>query len=165
MRRIYKVAEETGKRYSKKKKVRINYGKAARALALLILVLAVVLSYLPVALGRGMTYDRSFIRPCGELGSKAPGIRAQAAIMYSTDLDKPVYEKNADQRMEPYSITKILTCYLVLENLDPDTEVTASANACRELLDGMELELSPGEKSRALLLARPFPAARKSSLS
>lgn len=150
MKRIHKVAEGTGKRYSKKKKVRINYGKAARALALLILVLAVVLSYLPVALGRGMTYDRSLIRPCGELGSKAPGIRAQAAIMYSTDLDKPVYEKNADQRMEPYSITKILTCYLVLENLDPDTEVTASANACRELPDGMELELSPGEKSRAL---------------
>ena len=82
IKRIYTVAEETGKRYSKKK-VRINYGKAARALALLILVLTVVLSYLPVALGRGMTYDRSFIRPCGELGSKAPDIRAQSAIMYS----------------------------------------------------------------------------------
>ena len=151
MKRIYKVAEETGKRYSNsKKKVRIKYGKAARALALLIIVLTVVLSYLPVALGRGMSYDRDLIRPCGELGSKAPGIRAQAAEMYSTDLEIPVYEKNADQRMEPYSITKILTCYLVLENLDPDTEVTASANACRELPDGMELELSPGEKSRAL---------------
>ena len=71
-----------------------------------------------------MSYDRSFIRPSGELGSKAPGIRAQSAIMYSTDLDMPVYEKKADQRMEPYSITKILTCYLALENLDPDTELT-----------------------------------------
>jgi len=143
------VAEEKGKRYSKKR-VRINYRKAARALALLILVLTIVSSYLPVTLGRGMSFDRSLIRPCGELGSKAPGIRAQAAIMYSTDLDMPVYEKNADQRMEPYSITKILTCYLALENLDPDTEVTASANACRELVDGMELELSPGEVSRAM---------------
>lgn len=143
------MAEEKGKRYSKKR-VRINYRKAARALALLILVLTIVSSYLPVTLGRGMSFDRSLIRPCGELGSKAPGIRAQAAIMYSTDLDMPVYEKNADQRMEPYSITKILTCYLALENLDPDTEVTASANACRELVDGMELELSPGEVSRAM---------------
>ena len=144
------MAEETGKRYSKKKKVRINYRKAARALALLILVLTIVLSYLPVALGRGMSYDRDLIRPCGEIGSKAPGIRAQSAIMYSTDLDIPVYEKDADQRMEPYSITKILTCYLALENLDPDMELTASENACRELEDGMELELSPGERSRAL---------------
>ena len=149
MKRTYIVAEDKGKRF-KRKKVRIDYRKAARALVLLILVLTVVLSYLPVTLGRGMSYDRSLIRPCGELGSKAPGIRAQAAIMYSTDLDIPVYEKNADQRMEPYSITKILTCYLALENLDPDTELTASKNACRVLEDGMELELDPGEKSRAL---------------
>ena len=144
------MADETGKRYKKKKKVRINYRKAARALALLILVLTIVLSYLPVALGNGMSFDRSLIRPCGELGSKAPGIRAQSAIMYSTDLDMPVYEKNADQRMEPYSITKILTCYLALENLDPEMIVTASKNACRELEDGMELELEPGEESRAI---------------
>ncbi|MBQ6439806.1 MAG: D-alanyl-D-alanine carboxypeptidase [Mogibacterium sp.] len=143
------MAEEKGKRY-RKKKVRINYSKAARALALLILVLTIVLSYLPVALGRGMSYDRSLLRPCGELGSKAPGLRAQSAIMYSTDLNEPVFEKNADQRMEPYSITKILTCYLALENLDPDTELTASPNACRVLEDGMELELEPGEKSRAM---------------
>jgi len=143
------VAEEKGKRY-RKNKVRINYRKAARALALLILVPTIVFSYLPVALGKGMTYDRSLIKPCGELGSKAPGIRAQSAIMYSTDLDEPVYEKNADKRMEPYSITKILTCYLALENLDPDEELTASPNACRVLEDGMELELDPGEKSRAL---------------
>ncbi len=143
------MAEEKGKRYSKKK-LRINYLKAARAAALLVLVLTIVLSYLPVALGRGMAYDRDLIRPCGELGSKAPGIRALSAIMYSTDLDMPVFEKNADQRMEPYSITKILTCYLALENLDPDTVVTASENACRELEDGMELELEPGEESRAI---------------
>ena len=143
------MAEEKGKRYSKKK-VRINYRKAARALALLVLALTIALSYLPVALGKGMSFDRSIIRPCGEIGSKVPGIRAQSAIMYSTDLDMPVYEKNADQRMEPYSITKILTCYLALENLDPDMMVTASQNACRELEDGMELELVPGEKTRAM---------------
>ena len=148
-KRINTVAEEKGKRF-KKKKVRINYGKAARALALLILVLTIVLSYLPVAIGKGMSYDRGLLRPCGELGSKAPGIRAQSAIMYSTDLDTPVFEKNADQKMEPYSITKILTCYLALENLDPDTMLTASKNACRVLEDGMELELEPGEKSRAM---------------
>ena len=143
------MAEETGKT-NKKKKVRINYRKAARALVLLILVLTIVLSYLPVALGKGMSYDRGLLRPYGEIGSKSPDIKAKAAIMYSTDLDTPVYEKNADQRMEPYSITKILTCYLALENLDPDTELTASKNACRELEDGMELELEPGETSRAL---------------
>ena len=136
---------------TKKKKIRIDYGKAARALALLILVLTVVLSYMPAALGKGiMNYDRDLIRPSGELGSKAPGIRAQSAIMYSLDLDMPVYEKNADKRMAPYSMTKILTGYLALENLDPDEVLTASENATRELKDGMEIELEPGEKAKAI---------------
>lgn len=133
-----------------KKKVRINYRKAARALALLILVLTVVLSLIPVTAGHGKSYDRDLIRPTGELGSKSPGIRAQAAIMYSTDLDMAVYEKNADQRMDPFSITKILTAYLALENLDPEMMVTASKNATRELEDGMELELEVGEETRAI---------------
>ena len=124
------MAEETGKKY-RKKRVRINYRKAARALALLIIVLTIVLSYLPVAFGSGMSYDRSLLRPYGEVGSKSPDIKAKAAIMYSTDLDMPVYEKNADKKMEPYSITKILTAYLALENLDPDMIVVASKNACR----------------------------------
>ena len=145
------MAEEKGKRYSSnKKKVRINYMKAARALALLILVLTVVTAYLPVALGKGMSYDRSLIRPCGNIESKAPEIKAEAGIMYSTDLNMAVFEKNADKRMEPYSITKILTCYLALENLDPEMMVKASKNACRELEDGMELELEVGEETRAI---------------
>ena len=144
------MTEGTGNRYRKKKKYRINYWKAARALALLILVLTIVMSYLPVALGRGMSFDRKLIRPHGEIGSSDVGLKAKSAIMYSQDLDMPVFEKNADERMEPYSITKILTCYLALENLDPDLIVTASANACRELPDGMELELEVGEESRAI---------------
>jgi len=137
-------------RKKQKKKVRIDFKKAARSMALLILVLTVVLSYLPAAFGRGTSFDRSLIRPCGELGSKAPGIRAQSAIMYSVDLDMPVYEKNADMRMDPYSITKILTCYLALENLDPDDVLTTSKNATKELEDGMELELEPGEKVKMI---------------
>ena len=138
-------------RQTPKKKIRIDYGKAARALALLILVLTIVFSYMPAAFGKGiMNYDRDLIRPSGELGSKAPGIRAETAIMYSLDLDMPVYEKNADKKMPPYSMTKILTGYLALENLDPDTVLTASENATRELKDGMELELDPGEKAKVI---------------
>jgi len=133
-----------------KKKFRIDYGKAARALALLILVVTVVLSYMPAALGKGTSFDRDLIRPHGDINAKAPGIRAQSAIMYSTDLDMAVYEKNADQRMDPYSITKILTAYLALENLDPEMMVNASENATRELEDGMELELEVGEETRAI---------------
>ena len=133
-----------------KKKVRIDYGKAARTLALLILVVTLLLSYMPAAMRKGTSFDRELIRAHGDIEAKAPGIRAQSAIMYSTDLDMAVYEKNADQRMDPYSITKIVTAYLALENLDPDMMVTASENATRELEDGMELELEVGEETRAI---------------
>ena len=104
----------------KKKKLRINYRKAARALALLILVLTVLSSALPAALGTGDSIDRGIIKPCGDPNAEAPALKASSAILYSIDLDKAVYEKNADEKMPPYSITKLLTCYLALENLDPE---------------------------------------------
>ena len=82
------MTEKHARQTEKKKKIRIDYVKAARALALLILVLTIVFSYMPAAFGKGiMNYDRDLIRPSGELGSKAPGIRAETAIMYSLDLD------------------------------------------------------------------------------
>lgn len=134
----------------KKKKIRINYRKAARALVLLLLAAVFLISYIPAFLGSGTSFDRSLIREHGKVGAKAPDITASSAIVYSIDLDMPVYEKNADTRMAPYSTTKILTCYLALENLDPEQVVTASRNACKELEDGMELELEVGEKHKAI---------------
>ena len=56
--------------------------------------------------------------------AKAPEIKAEAAAIYSLDLDRHVYEKNGDEKIDPYSITKILTCYLALEKLDPERYVT-----------------------------------------
>lgn len=137
-------------RKKEKKKFRINYKKAARALALLLVALTFLVSYIPAFLGSGTSFDRDLIRPYGKVGANAPKITASAAAVYSLDLDQFVYEKNADTKMPPYSITKILTCYLALENLDPEQVVTASANACKELEDGMELELEVGEKHKAL---------------
>lgn len=142
------TAKENSKK--RKKKIRVNYRKASRALAVLVLVLTVLMSYIPAALGTGTGYDRSLIRECGDPGVDAPLIKASSAIMYSIDLDKAVYEKNADERMEPYSITKLLTCYLALENLDPEKMVTISKNATKELEDGMEMELEPGEEVKTI---------------
>ncbi|MBQ9272679.1 MAG: D-alanyl-D-alanine carboxypeptidase [Mogibacterium sp.] len=113
-------------------------------------MLTVLSSALPAALGTGDSIDRGIIKPCGDPNAEAPALKASSAILYSIDLDKAVYEKNADEKMPPYSITKLLTCYLALENLDPEQVVTASKNATKELEDGMELELEPGEKLKAI---------------
>ena len=147
------MAEETGRRFKeepKKKRIRIRFGRLSCALALLIVVAVIVVSIVPVALSGSPAYDRSFIREYGNVNAAAPKITASSAIMYSIELDKAVYEKNADERMAPYSITKLLTCYLALENLDPDQVLTASKNATKELEDAMELELEPGEKHKAI---------------
>ena len=123
-----------------KRRVRIKYRRAAIFLSLLILVAFVAVTALLAAAGKGSSYDRSLLKGIGDPGAEAPELRAQSAALYSLDLDRMVYEKNSDYMLAPYSITKILTCYLALENLDPEQEVTVSKNACEELeTSGKEL--------------------------
>ncbi len=86
------------------------------------------------------------ITPIGDLEAEAPDIEARAAAMYSLDLGRFVYEKNADNRVEPYSTTKLLTCWLALENLDPDQVVTASEESTQIYENGTTIWLKPGEE-------------------
>ncbi len=48
-----------------------------------------------------------------------PGIESQCAVMIDLENGGVLYSKNADMVMYPASITKILTCLLSVENLDP----------------------------------------------
>lgn len=144
------MTENKATNRKRKRKIRIDYRKAARSLALLVVIVWLLICLISPAVGAGTAYDRELLRASGDLSAEAPKIKASSAIMYSLDLDKPVYEKNADEQMPPYSITKLMTCYLALENLSPDEIVTASKNATKELEDGMEMELEPGEKHKAI---------------
>ena len=128
----------------RKKRIRLDYRKAARTLTLLVLIAVFLMNLFSANAGAGEEYDRDLIRECGDLDAEAPKLTAGSAAMYSLDLDKFVYEKNADEKLPPYSITKILTVYLALENLDPDQVLKASKNSVRELKDGMEMELEEG---------------------
>lgn len=94
----------------------------------------------------GTTYELTEITPIGDENAEAPAIKAKAAAIYSLDLDKFVYCKNEDEQIDPYSITKILTCYLALENLDLDEVVTVSADAARGYENGTSIFLKEGEK-------------------
>ena len=62
-------------------------------------------------------------------------IGAPSAILIERETGTVLYEKNADERLSPASVTKIMTLLLIFEQLDSgrlstDTVVTASANAC-----------------------------------
>ena len=98
--------------------------------------------------GRSATsFDRNVIREYGDPEAPAPEIQAEAASIYSLDMDRSVFEKNGDKKIDPYSITKILTCYLALENLDPKQEVTISAKTAEQVYeDGAYILLFEGEK-------------------
>ena len=90
------------------------------------------------------------VDPVGDLNAEAPEIKADCAVLYSLDLGEFVYSKNADKRTDPYSTTKILTCWLALENLDKEQVVTVSEEAAQVYEAGTTIWLKPGEKMRVI---------------
>ena len=127
----------------KKKKLSNRY-KRIRAVLFLLLFTAVIVSAIPEG---GVTgFDKSSMKEIGDPNAKVPELRAEGAELYCVNMDEPVYQKNADEKIDPYSITKILTCYLALENLDLDEMVTVSEYAATPLEDGTTIWLKEGEE-------------------
>lgn len=124
-----------------KKKRRKAVLKRVVAAALLLIVLFMMLQSRQTA-----SFDYSVMQPIGDESAEAPEVKAEAASIYSLDLDRHVYEKNPNKKIDPYSITKILTCYLTYENLDPNEKVTITkATAEKEYIDGAYILLFEGE--------------------
>ena len=75
-----------------------------------------------------------------------PAITADAAIVIDAATEKVVYEKNADKKEYPASMTKMLTCIIGLENGQANRIVSISPAAtdveCTELWPGEELIFS-----------------------
>ena len=133
--------EEIRREIIKKRRRKAKIRRALFAALLLIVLLLILPSK------ASTSFDREIIRPYGNPEAEAPKIQAEAASIYSLDLDMPVYEKNPDEKIDPYSITKILTCYLALEKLDPDKVVTIKkSNADLNYVEGSHILLVKGEK-------------------
>lgn len=75
---------------------------------------------------------------------KKPSITAKGAIVYCENTGETVYAKNTDQKFYPYSITKLMTALLAVQNLTLDKEVTVSSNAAS--LGDSTMGLKAGEK-------------------
>lgn len=108
-----------------------------KKLFIIILLFAIALSVLP--------QNYSAAEFCGELS-------AQSAILIEPESGKVLYERNADERRYPASVTKVMTLLLVFEALDSgrlkmDDTVTASEYASS--MGGSQIFLSPGEKMSA----------------
>ena len=82
---------------------------------------------------------------------QAPELQAEAAILIEAETGQVLAEKNSRRRMEPASLTKIMTCLLVLESIDEgrlklSQEVTATPTALEGLAeDGSTAGIEAGE--------------------
>jgi len=75
-------------------------------------------------------------------------IKAKSAILMAPQTGEILYEANADEKLPPASITKIMSLLLVMEALDRgdftlETQVSASEHACS--MGGSQIWLEPGE--------------------
>lgn len=75
--------------------------------------------------GVGYVCDAYMTDVCPEA---EPQIVAEAAIVYDVEAGEVVYEKNADQKMYPASLTKIMTTLIACERGGFDEMVTFSEN-------------------------------------
>ena len=81
------------------------------------------------------------------LAAEKPDIAAEGAVLYNASTGEFLYEKNADQRFYPASITKILTALLVLENCSLDEVVTFTDSATKNLESGaVSLGVTTGDR-------------------
>ena len=65
----------------------------------------------------------------GVCSAAAPEILASSAIMIESTTGRVIYEKNADERRAPASMTKMMTCILGLEQLPSSQEVLITPEA------------------------------------
>ena len=96
--------------------------------------------------------DMSLYAPGGQLSDAA--IEAESAILIDRETGTVLYEKDADRQMFPASITKVLTCLVVLQymqanNISGDTVVTIGK--VPELEQGAtSIVLQEGEQMRLI---------------
>ena len=81
--------------------------------------------------------------------SGAPTVDAAAAVLMEKETGAILYEQNAHDKLEPASVTKVMTLLLVLEAIDDgrlalDDMVTVSAHAAS--MGGSQVYLKEGEQ-------------------
>ena len=90
--------------------------------------------------------------------AKVPEVEGTSVIMIDRASGQILYEKNAVEKRDPASITKILTCLVVLENLELDRVVTVPEDSSPI---GVNIDMHKGEKLTVeqLLYAMMLPSA------
>ena len=82
----------------------------------------------------------------------APSVKAESAILINAKTGGVIFEKNADVRRTPASLTKIMTCILGLE--EKGVDATFSVSMAAAATEYSDLGMKGGDKMRAGELMR-----------
>ena len=102
-------------------------------------------SMIVLILAFSMVLSLSFDTAIG--ASEGPDIKGTSAVIYCATTNEVLWQKNADQKQNLASITKLMTCLIAIEELGLDKEVTVAAEAVQACWDGQSEPVGiPGEK-------------------
>ncbi len=76
-------------------------------------------------------------------GASEPDVKGTSAIVFSATTNEVLWEKNADEKENLASITKLMTCLIAIEELGLDYEVTVDEEATK--IDKAESAVYAGE--------------------
>lgn len=105
------------------------------------------------------------IRPVEATASSLPEIQGKAAILIDEGSGRVLYQKNANRRMSPASLTKIMTALLVIEDDDIDQRVYISKRAAETGESSIWLEAGETLSRRELLYALMLSSANDAAVA
>ena len=93
-----------------------------------------------------------------------PEITAKGAVVYCQNTGEIIYEKNREQRIDPYSVTKLMTVLLAVQNLPLDKEVTVSEKAASQPGSTMDLQAGEVVTVEDLIYGAMLPSGKRCGL-
>ena len=130
------------KREEHKRKKRLRNSQAKKTLMLILAFISVLTSLLSFS---GPAYAEETSNTVTAWPS-APEVYGTASILIDADSGAVLYAKNADQKLYPASITKIMTGLLAIENLNMNDTITYTDDILNALpADAAKLGLTAGE--------------------
>jgi len=127
--------------------------KRAAALALTtLLLLPVRAADVPDEVADAAEVDAAVFAESVPAAAEGLSVAAPSAILMEKETGEVLWEKNADERLKPASVTKVMTILLLVEAVESgaitlDDDVTVSANAAG--MGGSQVFLSEGEHMKA----------------
>ena len=129
-------------------------------------VLAAALFLTGVAPSFAAKSDEAELKPSAKISwEDAPAIEGTSALLMDAKSGAILYEKNAYEKRDPASVTKILTCLVALETLELDQKITSTIEQ-DPASSGTSILMKKGEvfTVEQLLYALMLPSANDASI-